>query len=70
MSWSTLSGRTSISTMHYLVGTPDGVESFVDKHELTLFTWDEYRDAFAAAGATVTIREGGPSGRGLVIAEV
>jgi SAM-dependent methyltransferase len=71
MSHSQLAGRTSLSTMHYLVGTADGVESYVDRHELTLFTWDEYRDAFAAAGGTVTIREdGGPTGRGLVVAKV
>lgn len=51
-------GRYSHLEMHYLVGTLDGVEHLVDQHSLTLFTDDEYRDAFVAAGLTVEVVHG------------
>jgi len=36
--------------IHHLVGTPQGVESFVEHHELGLFDAADFRAAFAAAG--------------------
>lgn len=62
-------GNAVMSTFHYLVGTVSGVEHFTEKHELTLFTDDEYRSAFAAAGMTVAYDEHGLGlmGRGLYI---
>jgi len=36
--------------MHYLLGTPDGIEYFVEPHVLTSFTDDEFRSAFMDAG--------------------
>lgn len=45
--------RTSRMHMHYLVGEPGcGVRHFTDHHDMTLFTAEEYEDAFALAGLT------------------
>jgi ubiquinone/menaquinone biosynthesis C-methylase UbiE len=61
-------GTTSIMEMHHLVVTPDGAESFVERHEMGLFTVEEYRAAFEAAGLAVTYDPaGGYDGRGLYL---
>lgn len=44
------SGATTLLEMHHLVATSEGVEHLVDRHEMTLFTADEYEHAFEAAG--------------------
>jgi len=67
ISVSELSGRTSVFDMHHLVGTPDGVEHFVEHLELTLFPLDSYREALAAAGMSVRFDPDGPTGRGLFL---
>jgi len=59
--------RISTTEMHYLVATPAGVEHFVEDHELYLFTNDELRAAFEAAGLTVDYDADGLIGRGLWI---
>jgi len=45
-----------VSTLdyHYLVAEAGSVESFVERHELGLFTDAEYRTAFGAAGLAVS----------------
>ncbi|MFN2469705.1 MAG: class I SAM-dependent methyltransferase [Gaiellaceae bacterium] len=55
----------SVLNMHYLVGTPDGVEHFVERHELGLFRDEDYRKAFEAAALTVDYDAEGLMGRGL-----
>jgi SAM-dependent methyltransferase len=60
-------GRTSSFDFHYLVGTPERVEHFVEHHELTLFTREEHLAAFRAAGLDVEHDEEGLMGRGLYI---
>ena len=46
--------RTTLE-LHHLVGSVDGVEHLVEAHEMTLFSDDEYRDAFDRAGLTVEV---------------
>jgi SAM-dependent methyltransferase len=55
------------STFHYLVGTAGGVEHFTEVHEMGLFSEDQHRAAFAAAGMAVALDEEGPMGRGLYV---
>ena len=40
-------GLLSFFVFHYLVGTPEGVEHFEERHELGLFTIDEYKLALS-----------------------
>jgi hypothetical protein len=60
-----LEGRISVMGMHHLVATPGGVEHFVERHELALFTHDEYIGSFRAVGLAVDYDPEGPIGRGL-----
>ncbi len=56
-----------VTEMEYLVGTPAGVEHIVERHELGMFTREEYLAAVAAAGLEAEWVEGGLIGRGLVL---
>jgi len=68
---SRVEGRLSIMTFHYLIGRPSApVEHLVETHTLGLFTDDEYRDAFEAAGVTADHDREGLMGRGLWIGAV
>lgn len=61
-----LDGGASVMEAHYLVAdaqTP--VRHFSVTHVNTLFTREQYEEAFTAAGLAVEYLEGGPSGRGL-----
>ncbi len=60
-------GTLSIIDFHYLVGTSDGVAHFTERHEVGLFTHDQYLDAFRAAGLTVDFDPDGFMGRGLYL---
>jgi ubiquinone/menaquinone biosynthesis C-methylase UbiE len=59
--------KLSILNFHYTVGTPQGVEYFTERHELGLFTQDEYLDAYRKTGLEVTHDPEGLDGRGLYI---
>jgi len=61
-------GRLSYFDLHYLIGTPEKTEHFVETHELGLFERDEMEAAFIAAGLQVTFHEEGLIGRGLYMA--
>ena len=57
----------SVLDIHFLVGTAEGVEHFTERHELGLFTLNDYEDAFHQSGLSLTHQAGGPSGRGLYL---
>jgi SAM-dependent methyltransferase len=61
------SGTVAILDFHYLVATPDGVTHFIERHELGLFTGEDYRTAFAQAGLDVFYDAEGLIGRGQYI---
>jgi hypothetical protein len=50
-----------------MVGTPAGVETFTERHEMGLFTDDQYRHALERAGLTVEYDPVGPCGRGMFV---
>lgn len=57
----------SIFNIHYLVGTPEGVEHFTERHEMGLFTQEQYLEAFNKAGLDVDYDANGLFGRGIYI---
>ena len=64
----TAAGRrnaVSIVDFHYLIGTPDGVESHFEHMELGLFTAEQMMASFEAAGLVVEHDPEGLIGRGL-----
>jgi SAM-dependent methyltransferase len=65
MNLSALEDGLSILEFHYLVGTPQGIDHFTERHELGLFTHDDYLAAFNAAGLQVEYNPEGLMGRGL-----
>jgi SAM-dependent methyltransferase len=60
-------GDVSIFEFEYLVGTPNGLERFNERHELGLFTVEQCLEAFQAAGLEADHDPEGPMGRGLYI---
>jgi len=60
-------GRISRNDFHYLIATPQGVSHFVERHELGLFTHDEYMTALQDAGLEIIYDPDGLIGRGLYI---
>jgi len=63
------SDRISYFDFHYLIGTPQGTEHRVERHELGLFEMEELLDAMRKAGLEAFFDPQGPSGRGLCIGE-
>jgi SAM-dependent methyltransferase len=57
----------SFFVFHYMVATVQGIEYFTERHELGLFTHDEYLEAFSKAGLGVSHDPTGLDGRGLYI---
>jgi len=58
-------GNVSILDINYLVGTPDGVNHFIEQHQLGLFTDSEHSQAFKDAGLAVEHDSVGLFDRGL-----
>ena len=61
---SELKGRTSVFDIHYLVGTPHGIDH-LERHEMGLFTHAEYLEAFRKCGLDVRHDPTGLFGRGM-----
>lgn len=64
---SSMVGNVSVLHFHYLVGTPDGISTFTEDHELGLFTDAEYRAAFASAKLELHVDMEGLTGRPVYI---
>jgi ubiquinone/menaquinone biosynthesis C-methylase UbiE len=59
--------RLSRNDFHYLVATAEGVRHFTERHELGLFTQEDYTQAFRVSGLDVMFDLDGLTGRGLYI---
>ncbi len=57
----------AIINMHHLVARPEGIEYFVERHELSLFSDAQYHQAIEASGLGYTIDSHGLTGRSLLI---
>jgi SAM-dependent methyltransferase len=64
---SEIDGNVSVFNITYLVGTPDGIDHFSERHEMGLFTRSQYFEAIEMAGLQVEHVPEGPFGRGLLI---
>jgi hypothetical protein len=60
-------GDTSVLEMHHMVASQSGVERFLERHEVTLFTHEQYMSAFTAAGLVAVFDPEGLNGRGLYV---
>jgi SAM-dependent methyltransferase len=58
----------AVLDIHHLVGTPQGVECFAERHELGLFTPEQYAGAFRQAGLEPDLDPEGFFGRGVYTA--
>jgi ubiquinone/menaquinone biosynthesis C-methylase UbiE len=65
MNTSLSEGRLSYFDFHYLVGTPEGTQHFIERHELGLFELSEMRAAVESAGLAASYDAQGLTGRGL-----
>ena len=61
-------GSVGVLAIHFLVGTAQGVEHFVERHEMGLFTHDDYLAALIDAGLTVERDPGDRVGQGPFVA--
>lgn len=60
-------GEQVVMEFHYLVGTPEGIEAFTERHVAGLFTHEQMLGAFRAAGLDVDHDPEGLMGRGLYV---
>ena len=60
-------GAMSVLDFDYLLADAKGTRHVTERHELRLFEWDEYLDAFDRAGLDVDVDDYGLFGRGLIL---
>jgi len=65
MNISRVESRIAVVDMHYMVGRPTGIQEFISRHELGLFTHEEYLDSIAHAGLQPVFEPEGLMRRGL-----
>ena len=53
--------------LHYLIGTPEGTDHFVERHERGVFEKDEMQAVLTEAGFEVAYDPEGLIGRGLFV---
>lgn len=68
MNVSSRKGNISVLDFHYMVGTPQGIQTFSERHELGLFSSEEYMISLYGAGFDGLHDMQGLNGRGLYIA--
>jgi ubiquinone/menaquinone biosynthesis C-methylase UbiE len=64
---SEIKDKVSILDISFMVGTPQGIEHFQERHEIGLYTHDEYMDAFYKSGLDVICDSKGLFGRSLYV---
>ena len=69
MSVTALEDNVSILNFHYLIAAQGEIHHTTERHELGLFTHDQYVAAFQAQGLAVVYDEQGLTGRGLYIGQ-
>jgi ubiquinone/menaquinone biosynthesis C-methylase UbiE len=62
---SEIENKVSVFDINYLVGTNTGIEYFTERHEMGLFTHEEYQDAFHRVGFDAKYDPKGLFGRGM-----
>jgi ubiquinone/menaquinone biosynthesis C-methylase UbiE len=67
MSVSRRDANVSVLNFHYMVASRDGIRTFTEPHRLTLFTADEYTNAFRKAGLFSEHQDEGFAGRGVYV---
>ena len=67
LSHTRIEGARSIMQFEYMVGTDQGLQRLSEEHELGLFTEDEMKEAFTAAGLQVRHDPKGIQKRGLYV---
>lgn len=67
MGISSQEGNISVVDMHHMVGTENGIEHFVERNELAMYSDEEFADAFAKAGVGLEIDPEGLTDRRLCI---
>ena len=67
MNISAVEDGVSVLDFHYLVATPEGIEHFSERHELGLFTFEQYEAAMRDSRLNVLVDREGLMGRGLFI---
>ena len=67
MNVSAIENGLSILNFHYLVATPSSVDYFTERHELGLFSHDDYIEAMSVSGLETIYDPEGLDGRGLYV---